>query len=174
MKKAAILLLGTLLSIGTYAQKINKQLSEVTFSVSNMKVNTVEGTIKGMEGIVQLNKHDITQSKFDVTIDVATIQTGIEKRDKHLKNEDFFEISKHPVIGFKSTKIEKDNTESYIATGTLTIKDVSKEVTIPFTVTDDTIVGKLTIKRKEYHVGMTTGFFSVGEEVDIYIKCALD
>lgn len=138
-----------------------------------MKVNTVDGTIKGMKGDIEFNKDKPEKAKFDVSIDVNTIETGIGRRDKHLKNEDFFEVTKYPTISFKSDNVKKTTT-GYTSTGTLTIKDVSKKVTIPFTVSNNTLTGNFSINRKTYHVGESTSSFTVGEDIDIIIKCVLD
>lgn len=173
MKKIAILLAASLITLNIQAQKINTSASKVSFSVSNMKVNTVEGTIKGMKGDVDFNKKDPGKSSFDVSIDVNTIETGIKKRDNHLKNEDFFEVSTYPTISFKSDDVEKTST-GYKTTGTLTIKDVSKRITIPFKASGNTLKGNFTINRKTYHVGTDVSTFTVGEDIAITIECVLD
>lgn len=158
------------------AQTIDKKASVVTFKAENIKINTVDGTIKGMQGDVRFNKDKPEAAKFDVTVNVNTIKTGINKRDKDLKKENFFHTKKYPHIRFKSDKVEKSG-EDYQTTGTLTMKGVSKKVTIPFSVntqgSSTVLTGHITLNRKDYNIGEDTGTFMIGEEIEITIKCLL-
>lgn len=81
-----------------HAQKIDTQRSKTKFSVSNLGFRTVEGTISGIQGNVIFNPTDLSSSIIDVTLDVSTINTDNEKRDEHLKKEDFFEVKTYPTI----------------------------------------------------------------------------
>lgn len=173
MKKIVVLLAASLIALNIHAQKINTGASKVSFSVSNLKVNTVDGTITGMKGDVVFNEAKPEKSSFNVSINVNTIETGIEKRDNHLKNEDFFEVSKYPTISFRSSDVVKTSS-GYKTTGTLTIKDVSRKITIPFDVSGNTLKGNISINRKTYHVGTDVSTFTVGEDIAVTIVCVLD
>lgn len=172
MRQLLVMAVAVLLGIGATAQEIDQSASKVMFSIKNIKINTVDGTVKGMKGDVNFDKDNPENARFDVTVDVNTIETGIGKRDEHLKSEDFFEAEKYPTMRFKSGSVKK-TADGYATTGTLTVKDVSKKVTIPFTVSGNTLTGNFTIKRKAYNVGSDVGTFKAGEDVDITIKCTL-
>ncbi len=76
---------------------------------------------------------DVTKSSVDAVIKAASIDTGIERRDNHLRNPDFFEVEKYPEITFKSSRVEKKG-KGFIAHGTFTMHGVSKEIALPFTI----------------------------------------
>jgi polyisoprenoid-binding protein YceI len=85
-----------------------------------------------------INSEEISPQKaialimpFDINIDVDGINTGVEMRDKHLKSKDFFAGNEYPSIKFTGTSASKEKDGSYIFNGKLTIKDVTKEVSIP-------------------------------------------
>ncbi len=154
------------------AQHINTETSKVSFEVSNMKFRTVEGTFSGMTGTANFDASDLKNSVFDICIDASTVNTENEKRDTHLKNEDFFHVDKHPQICFVSTSISKTNT-GFEATGNLSMHGVTKVVTVPFTYENKTIKAKLDINRLDYKVGEDFGTFMVGNEVEIWIEARL-
>lgn len=153
------------------AQTINSIQSLVTFSVKNMKFKTVEGSFKGMTGDVDFNANNLDDSSFNVCIDASTIDTGNSSRDKHLKNEDFFEVDTYPQICYKSNKIiQSDN--GYIVEGVLSMHGVTKSVNIPFTHKENKLIGKFNANRTDYNVG-GSGSFMVGHNIEIKIECVL-
>ncbi len=158
------------------SQIIDTSQSVVELAVKNLGFNKVKGTIKGMTGTVVFNPEDLSNAKFSTSVQIATINTGNKKRDKHLRSEDFFEIEKYPAIRFESQKIEK-TADGYSTTGTLTIKDVSKTVQLPFIAVQAgdqmTLTGTLMINRKEYNVGSGISNFMANEEANLTIICVL-
>ncbi|WP_044632914.1 YceI family protein [Neotamlana sedimentorum] len=153
-------------------QTIQSSGSKVKFKVSNMAFNTVEGTFNDFTGMVSFSPKDLNNSFFNVCISAKSINTENEKRDKHLRKEDFFYTEKYTNICFKSSKIKK-TTNGYTAFGELNIKDVTKEVSIPFTFINNTFNGSLTLNRNDYNVGPNSGFM-VGKEVDVEIICIIN
>ncbi|NLR93003.1 YceI family protein [Flammeovirga agarivorans] len=172
-KSQVILALLFLSVANVFAQEINTSASRIDFSISNFKVNTVEGFFNGMSGIIQFDESNLSSSSFDVCIAASTVNTDNEKRDKHLKNEDFFEVEKYPTICFVSDEIIKKG-DQYITKGRLTLHGVTQEVSIPFTKNESTLVGDLKINRLDYDLGKGTGTFTVGDEVEIKITCVLN
>ena len=176
MKYMILFILALSLSISSVAQQIDPTESGVSFSVSNFRVRTVEGSFGGMKGEVQFDKDNLDQSHFDVSIDVQTIHTENNKRDTHLKSEDFFEVATFPTISFASEDITKQG-EAYLTSGTLTIKDVSKSIEIPFKVREEgnstILTGTFSLERKDYHVGEGTSTFMVGNEIEVEISCVV-
>ncbi|MFT6150534.1 MAG: polyisoprenoid-binding protein YceI [Saprospiraceae bacterium] len=156
-------------------QKISETKSSVSFTIGNMRINTAEGTFTGMKGEVDFDEKNLKTSSFGVTIDAATVKTDSEKRDNHLKNEDFFDVKKYPTITFKSSAVVRSKKEGYyIAKGKLTMHGVTKDVKIPFTYGNKTFKGRLKVKRLDYGVGADTGTFMVSDEAVINITCVTE
>ncbi|WP_196894493.1 YceI family protein [Aureivirga marina] len=150
-----------------FSQNVVTEESLVEFKISNMGINSVKGTISGMTGEVFLDEKNIENSRINICLEVATIQTKNKGRDKHLKKEDFFDIENFPNICFTSKTIEKFNGK-FIAKGILQIKNRKKEVEIPFTFNSESneIIGNFSIKRTDFGVGPKGGFM-VGKTVEI-------
>ena len=160
------ILLALIVSIGlssAYSQSINREISIVNFSISNMKFKTVNGTFKEMEGVINFDVADLESSSMDVCISSSSVDTDNKKRDQHLRTEDFFDSEKYPEICFKSTSI-KQSENNFIAIGELSMHGVTKSVKIPFSFQDNTFNGSFTINRKDFGVG-GNGTFMVGNEV---------
>lgn len=160
------------LSYNLKGQSIDSENSIISFSVSNMRFNTVKGTFTGMKGTVNFNPDNMSASSFDVCIDANTINTGNSKRDKHLKGEDFFEVDKYPSICFKATQIAKTKS-GYKTIGMLSMHGISTTIEIPFTFNNNELVGEFQLKRLDYKIGEGTGGFMVGKEIDIKIVSVL-
>ena len=114
---------------------IDNNHSTVGFSVPIFGgLSQVKG--KFMDFTITLNndEKDITKSSVSVVIKATSINTGIEGRDRHLRNADFFDVEKYPEITFKSERIEKKG-KQFIAHGPLTMHGVTKQIALPFTVT---------------------------------------
>ena len=156
--------------------------STVGFKVTHLMVSKVRGHFDTFEGAIQLDPADTTKSSVEVSIDVASINTGNDDRDNHLRAPDFFDAEKYPKITFKSTSIEKTGDTSYIATGDLTIRDTTRKVALPFEmsgpVTDpwgNTRIGieiePVTIDRQDYGVSwskaMDAGGVVVSDDVTL-------
>jgi len=109
------------------------------------------GQFGGMKGSLSFDPADLASSKFDVTIDVATINTGNGMKNTHAKSEKWFDAEKYPTIQFTSSAITK-TADGYETKGTLSMHGVQKEVVIPFTFQDNTFKGSLTVNRLDYNV----------------------
>ena len=100
------------------------------FAVRHLMVSTVRGEFSKVSGTVNLDEQDPTKSSLEATIDTASINTRVEKRDQHLKSPDFLDVAKYPTIAFKSKKIEKVSDTKFKVTGDLTLHGVTKEVVL--------------------------------------------
>jgi len=132
MKKLFLFLLATSLSVATFAQtkwSIDPMHSFVNFSVKHSGISFVDGNFKKFEGGFVAAKPDLTDAKISFTADAASINTGVEQRDNHLKSDDFFNAEKFPKLAFESTSFKKVKGNNYALTGKLTIRDVTKTVT---------------------------------------------
>lgn len=157
--------------------------STVGFSVKHLTVSEVEGNFKTFTGSVTL---DATAPSVEATIDTKSINTQNEGRDKHLMSTDFFDADNNPTITFKSTSIVVAG-NTYTVKGNLTMKGVTKEITLPLTVSGPVknpmskvedqvigVVGQTTINRQDFGVKwnqqMDQGGWMVGDDVTIIIK----
>src|SRR5215472_3442823 len=102
----------------------------VGFSGKHMMITTVRGNFQSARGTIILDEADPSRSSVEVEIDAASLVTGVEYRDNHLKSADFLEVEKYPLITFKSTRIEPVDSEHAKVTGDLTIHGVTQEVTL--------------------------------------------
>lgn len=107
--------------------------SSVDFWVRHMMVSRAKGTFHNFEASIEADPEDLTTADISFSIDVNSIDTRNEERDKHLKSADFFDVENHPKITFKSTKIEKTGDSKYDVTGDLTIKGITRPVTFSVT-----------------------------------------
>jgi len=162
MKKAILIISASIfclfLTAFTIQAIINWQIdntnAQVKFSITSRGEET-KGLFTGVKGDISFDKDDLASSFFNCTIDVNTINTGVEGRDHHLRTADFFNVEKFPIATFKSSKIEKEK-DGYVATGSLTIKDSTKTVNIPFTFEEkekNVFKGAVTIDRNDYGIG---------------------
>jgi polyisoprenoid-binding protein YceI len=162
--------------------------SNVRFSVSHLVISEAEGNFKTFDGKVTSTGNDFNDAKVEFSIDVNSINTDNEGRDKHLKGDDFFNAEKYPKMTFKSTSFKKVDGKKYILTGDLTIRDVTKSVTFdvnhmgvtkdPWGNTKAGFKATSSINRKDYKllwsVATETGGLVVGDEVAITINLELN
>lgn len=109
------------------------------------------GQFGGLKGTINFDPNNLTTSKFDATIDVATINTGNGMKNTHAKSEKWFDADKYPTIMFTSSAITKAAT-GYEAKGMLAMHGVQKEVMIPFTFENNVFKGSFTVNRLDYNV----------------------
>ena len=116
------------------AWTIDPTHSQVNFSVRHMMISKIGGRFGGFDGTFSLDEANPVNSVVEGTIDVASVDTGNEHRDAHLRGPDYFDVENHPKMAFSSTYIEAVGEGSYKVTGDMTIKGVTREVV--FDVTD--------------------------------------
>ena len=104
--------------------------SSISFSVRHMMVSDVTGYFTKFKGTVVTDAKDVTRSKIEATIDVASIDTRVAKRDEHLRSPDFFNVAKYPTMTFVSKKVARAGKDKLKVTGMLTMHGVTKEVVL--------------------------------------------
>ena len=105
--------------------------SEVQFKIKHLVISTVTGSFKSFQGSMQTAADDTFENAdVEFSLDVDSIDTNQEQRDGHLKSEEFFNAAAFPHIKFESTAFEKTGGDTYRLTGNLTVKDVTKPVTL--------------------------------------------
>ena len=112
----------------TSGWRLDRGHSKVQFAVQHMLISEVIGWFKEFDINVSSTKEDLSDAQIDATIKVASINTENERRDGHLKTDDFFNAEKFPEIKFKSTKFEKTGDKTFKIHGDLTIRDITKPV----------------------------------------------
>jgi len=171
----------TAASTRTYV--IDKTHSEVTFQVRHL-VTKVRGRFTDFSGTIQFNEAQPEVSSVTFSINTASVDTGTADRDAHLRTDDFFAVDKYPTITFVSSRVTKTSDERFDVTGTLTIKDVAKAITLPVIYLGEAkdpwanaragFETEITINRKEFGLAwnavLETGGFLVGDEVKISVS----
>lgn len=133
MKKIIIALSAVLLSVAGFSQTTwtnDKAHSKLTFSVTHLGLSDIFGLFKDFTVKVTTSKEDFSDAVFELSADVASINTEVEMRDNHLKSEDFFDVAKFPKMTYKSTAIKMISKDKYQITGDLTLHGITKSVTM--------------------------------------------
>lgn len=183
MKKITMLfvmLLGTVAAFSQWA--VDKGHSKVAFIVQHHGISEVDGFFKKYDATLLAEKADLSDAVFEMTVDVASINTELEMRDNHLKGEDIFNAEKFPTMTFKSTSFKKKKKNKYIMEGNLTLRGVTKKISLEVTMNGPVenpnknnknmqigIVALGKIKRSDFNLGskLTTAF--VSDEVQLRI-----
>lgn len=169
------------LTAGTYT--IDKAHSEATFQVRHL-VTKVRGRFSDFTGTIRFDEQHPEQSSVSLTIVTATVDTNNADRDQHLRSDDFFAVNSYPTITFRSSRIVRTSEDRYAVDGTLTIRGVARQVTLPVTYlgTANDPWGNaragfetdLTINRKDFglawNAALETGGFLVGDDVLISLS----
>ncbi len=168
---------GGLFAADTYT--VDASHTTVGFSVRHMGISNVKGTFPKVSGTLLLDEKNMAKSSVDITIDAASVNTNNEKRDAHLQSPDFFDVAQFPTVTFKSKTVAK-TAQGYSVVGDLTMKGVTKTVSIPFTLVGPKehpmmpvymvgVEGSLMVNRRDYNInyGMAA---MVGDEVSIDLQ----
>ena len=157
--------------------KIDPVHSSAAFTVRHMLVSNVSGRFRDLSGTIVYDDKDPSKSSVNVVIKTTSITTDNDRRDADLRSERFFEVEKYPEIRFQSTKIEKQG-DQLVAIGNLTIKDVTRQITLPFTVAKADVKGRTKLgvesstklNRYEYNVKYDPTGTTVGGDVKIELN----
>jgi polyisoprenoid-binding protein YceI len=159
--------------------------SEVAFKISHWTINKVRGNFDAFDGSIQYDEKKPEKSKVEVSIEAASINTRNERRDKHLRSEDFFHVEKYPKLSFKSTKVEASaDGKGLKVTGDLTMRGVTKSVVLEASTTGkiEDGMGKTRIgfeastkvNRKDFGIAWNmsnkTGTAMLGDDVEILLS----
>lgn len=123
----ALLALPSLVFASTW--NIDPDHSSTGFKVRHLMVSNVKGVFGKVQGVVNVDDQDLTKSNVSVTIDTASIDTGVAKRDTHLRSPDFLDVAKYPTMTFVSTKVAKGG-KGLKVTGNLTLHGVTRPVVL--------------------------------------------
>jgi polyisoprenoid-binding protein YceI len=162
----------TIFAISQTQLKVSK--SAISFKINNAGI-TVDGTISGFIADIKFDALNYSTSTINVSLDVNTLNTGIDLRNKHLKTkEEYFNASKYPKLFIKSTSITKEKDGTYKGIFKLTIKGVTRDITIPFSYIENgdtaSFNGTFKINRRDYNVGGSSWTISD----DVFIKVTIN
>jgi polyisoprenoid-binding protein YceI len=165
--------------------EIDPKHTLVEFSVRHMMFTTVKGRFTGVRGVIHcVDEADPSQAQVEAEIDAASISTGDEQRDAHLRSADFLDTENHPKITFKSTRVDARNEEELRLVGELTVHGITREVTLETTFNGrgknpygQEVAGfsaQTTINRKEFgltwNAALESGGLLVGNNLEIMIE----
>lgn len=170
-----VLLLGMILAAAAplHAEvtrfRIQPEASELTFHATSRLMNA-DGRFSRFAGDVAVDPADLTTARVTVSVEATTLDTGITMRDRHLRSEDFFHVSKFPAITFESLRVEGAG-RRLLVVGRLTLRGVTREVRVPV---DVTIAGKrleargqFDVKRSDHGMTYHSAVNPIGEQVRI-------
>jgi len=161
--------------------------SEIQFKVRHMVISTVTGYFRKFEGGFQMNGEDFSTARIWFKADINSVDTNSEQRDGHLKSADFFDAENHPEMSFMSTEVHSKGDNQYDVTGNLTLRGVSKEVTLHVE-HNGTLVDPWGLTRSGYHISGSinrkefglewsavteAGGLVVSDDVKLYINAEL-
>src|SRR4051812_15522486 len=147
----AVMLLTTA-SASTFAQSTDWKIAD-DYSVKFDGGGDPSGEFRGLKGDIKFDQTKLSESKFNVTIDVSSINTGNGMKNTHAKGAKWFDAEKYPTISFTSSSISK-TASGYEAKGTLSMHGVQKEVAIPFTFSNNVFNASFEVNRLDYNINV--------------------
>jgi polyisoprenoid-binding protein YceI len=172
---------------GTTTWKIDPNHTLVEFSAKHLMITTVKGRFTTVSGTIEVNEQSPDRSRVEAEIAAATLDTGTEQRDQHLRSPDFLDVEKYPTISFRSKRIQGSSTnpgDEFKVVGDLTIHGVTREVTLdavyegtgkdPWGGERVSFSAKSKIDRREFGLtwnqALETGGLLVGNEIKISLE----
>lgn len=168
--------------------QIDSQHAGAHFKVRHMMISNVKGEFSHITGSVAFDPSDPAAARVEVTLDASTISTREPQRDQHLKGRDFLDVNRYPTITFQSTKVVPAGEHGYDVTGDLTIRGVTRAVTLHVESVTPEIKdpdgffrrgasASMRIERKDFgltwNAVLESGGFLVGDDVEITIDVEL-
>jgi polyisoprenoid-binding protein YceI len=158
--------------------------SSIGFAVRHMVVSKVRGRFARWSGTIAMDERDPTGAKVEIAIEPASVDTGVEQRDNHLRSPDFFHVERYPAMSYRSTRIERTGEGRYRVTGDLTMHGVTRPVSLdvesagsakdPWGGVRAGFSARGTLDRKDfgltYNQLLETGGVLVGERVELDIE----
>ena len=163
--------------------QIDPAHTTVGFTVRHMGISNVHGRFTKVSGSATVDDSDMTKSSVNATMDIASITTGNDSRDNDLRSPNYFDAAQFPTMTFKSKSITKNGDNKLKIVGDLTIKGVTKEVTLDVDGPSSPVKmgpnqrrglsASTSVNRKDFGVGAKTPAAMVGEEIKIEIDAEL-
>ena len=180
MKKTLLIVAFSILTTAGFAQtwSLDKAHSKAGFTVTHNLISEVDGYFKKIEASIIATKPDLSDAVFEMTAETASINTENEMRDGHLKGDNFFDAAKFPVLVFKSTSFMRVNGNKYKMKGNLTIKGITKAITMDVTLLGPNIDERskkqilgikatTVIDRQDFKIGTSLAAKTVSDDVEL-------
>ena len=171
----------TLFSTAGFSQtwSWDKAHSQLNFGISHLSISEIDGSFSSVTAKITSSKDDLSDAVVELSAEVASISTGVEQRNNHLKSADFFDAAKYPTLTFKSTSFKKTGAKTYEVAGDLTLHGVTKPVVLAATLNGTTVNPQSkktiagwkvtgTIKRTDF--GIAAGFPSAMLSDDVALN----
>jgi polyisoprenoid-binding protein YceI len=164
--------------------KIDPAHSVIGFAIRHYEISLVRGRFKDFTGTIRYDESDISKSSVEFAAKIESIDTGVDARNAHLRTADFFDAAKYPEMTFKSTRVERRAGDQYVLHGDFTLKGVTKQISLPFTMTGAIkdaqsntrfgVAAQTKLDRRDYGItwgkAMANGGLDVGNEVMIDLQ----
>lgn len=176
MKRTFFLLLPLLVLVNiALAQKSNIVKTDIKFQLKNLGVKT-GGSFSALQANINFDAAKPESGTIEATLDVNSVNTDNDLRDKHLRSDEFFDVAKYPTITMKSISLKHKSGDNYVGQFSLTIKNQTKQFEIPFTYTTDasssTFKGGLKLNRLDFGIGGKSLVMSNDVAVSIEVQVA--
>jgi polyisoprenoid-binding protein YceI len=168
--------------------KIDPAHTDVSFSAKHMMITTVRGKFGVVEGELELDESDPTRSRGEIRVDAASLSTGFDARDQHLRSPDFFDVETHRWIVFRATGVTEKRDGEFVVTGDVTIRGETRPVTFDVEYLGTTtgmrggrhagFTARTKVNRKDWglnwNMALEAGGWLVGDEIKLEIDVAAD
>lgn len=173
MKKLNILLAFAFMAVAAIAATSwSPTTGSVQFHIKNAGI-TVDGKFSGIAAAIKFDENDLANSSIYASVKATTVNTGINKRDEHLRQEEYFDVAKYPKIEMRSTSIAKSG-NGFIGKFDVTIKGTTKNISVPFTFDNKgetgTFKGNMKLDRLDFNVGESGFVLSDDVKLDITLS----
>ena len=172
--------------LGTW--KIDPAHTDVSFSAKHMMITTVRGKFDRVEGALELDEEQPTRSSGEIRVGAASLSTGFEARDQHLRSADFFDAEKHEWIVVKTTSVKAADDGTYTVAADVTIRGETRPVTFVVDYLGNTpgmtgarhvgFTARAKVNRKDWglnwNMALEAGGWLVGDEIKLDIEVAAD
>jgi polyisoprenoid-binding protein YceI len=149
--------------------RIQPEASEIAFRATSRLMNA-DGRFSRFSGDVVVDPAALTSARISLTIDAASLDTGIEMRDNHLRSSDFFEVERFPTVTFQSVRVEAAGRRATVV-GRLTLHGVTREIAVPIDVQISTTAlvasGEFIVNRGEYAINYNSFVNPIGNEIRV-------
>jgi len=167
---------------------IDPARSRIEFSLRHLVLSQIAGRVTRFRGTIRVDTDDLTRSSVDLVIDAASLETGDPERDQHIRSAEFLNVERYPEVRFRSRRISRAEGRRYELEGDLTIRDVTREVTIevrdrgPDATTSPQTRGSLTARARvdrrdfglRWNQDLDTGGVVVGDRIEVGISLEVE
>ena len=173
MAFAALVLVASTVATAAHAAvvhyRVQPEATEVTFQATSRLMNA-DGRFHRVAGDIAVDPADLATARITLSIETASIDTGIGMRDNHLRSEDFFDTRKFPMATFESTRVEATGTRAVVH-GRFTLHGVARDIAVPVDVTLSDValvaVGDVVVNRRDYGMTYQSSLNPIGNEVRV-------